>query len=212
MWNVVYQFIQNGGLFMHVISFWLVVALYVVLGRVYHLWFGKSGKLVHVLNELKPDVNTINQCHEWINETVSKTPSSENPEQLAWNIKYKESIIAEKEWRFRNRLALYQAKAIHQVEWLFQVANLATLTGLLGTVFGLIKAFSALSEAVPAQKNIIMATGISNAMNTTAYGLMVALPCLFFYQLLLDVVESRIEVLDNEIRSSELEKKNDKEV
>ena len=53
-------------------------------------------------------------------------------------------------------------------------ANVATLLGLLGTIVGLIQAFTAVSNANPAEKADLLSASISVAMNTTAFGLMVA--------------------------------------
>lgn len=61
---------------------------------------------------------------------------------------------------------------------LFPLANIATLIGLIGTISGLIKSFSALSSASPEQKSQILAIGISEAMYNTAFGLMIAVTCI----------------------------------
>jgi biopolymer transport protein ExbB len=57
-------------------------------------------------------------------------------------------------------------------------ANVATLLGLLGTIVGLIQAFTAISNANPAEKADLLSASISVAMNTTAFGLLVAIPLL----------------------------------
>lgn len=57
-------------------------------------------------------------------------------------------------------------------------ANIATLLGLLGTIMGLIEAFNAVANANPAEKADLLSASISVAMNTTAFGLMVAIPLL----------------------------------
>lgn len=57
-------------------------------------------------------------------------------------------------------------------------ANIATLLGLLGTIIGLIQAFNAVANANPAEKADLLSASISVAMNTTAFGLMVAVPLL----------------------------------
>lgn len=68
--------------------------------------------------------------------------------------------------------------------YLAMIANVATLTGLLGTIHGLIMSFQAVSFADPAQKQTILAQGISMAMNTTALGLSVAIPVSIMYAFL----------------------------
>ncbi|MDH4106784.1 MAG: MotA/TolQ/ExbB proton channel family protein [Gammaproteobacteria bacterium] len=57
-------------------------------------------------------------------------------------------------------------------------SSIATLLGLLGTIMGLIQAFTAVANANPAEKADLLTASISVAMNTTAFGLMVAIPLL----------------------------------
>ncbi|MDH3726019.1 MAG: MotA/TolQ/ExbB proton channel family protein [Myxococcales bacterium] len=57
-------------------------------------------------------------------------------------------------------------------------SNVATLLGLLGTILGLIQAFNAVANVNPAEKADLLSASISVAMNTTAFGLMVAVPLL----------------------------------
>jgi len=52
------------------------------------------------------------------------------------------------------------------------LANIATLLGMLGTIMGLIEAFTAVSNANPTEKADLLSASISVAMNTTAFGLM----------------------------------------
>lgn len=71
-----------------------------------------------------------------------------------------------------------------RTHYLGTFANLATLLGLLGTVSGLIHAFTAVATANPAEKANLLAASISEAMNCTAFGLMVAVPVLFVHAFL----------------------------
>ncbi len=63
-------------------------------------------------------------------------------------------------------------------------SNIATLLGLLGTIMGLISAFTAVANANPAEKADLLSASISVAMNTTAFGLIVAIPLLISNQVL----------------------------
>ncbi|HEU4619431.1 MAG TPA: MotA/TolQ/ExbB proton channel family protein [Gammaproteobacteria bacterium] len=63
-------------------------------------------------------------------------------------------------------------------------ANVSTLLGLLGTIMGLIQAFTAVSNANPAEKADLLAAAISVAMNATAFGLLVAIPMLVTHTVL----------------------------
>ena len=69
-------------------------------------------------------------------------------------------------------------------QYLATLANIATLLGLLGTIIGLIAAFTAVAAADPSQKASLLSESISVAMNTTAFGLMSAIPLLMFHALL----------------------------
>ncbi len=72
----------------------------------------------------------------------------------------------------------------HRPQYLATLANIATLLGLLGTIIGLIAAFTAVAAADPSQKASLLSESISVAMNTTAFGLMSAIPLLMFHALL----------------------------
>lgn len=71
-----------------------------------------------------------------------------------------------------------------RIGFLAMFANVATLLGLLGTITGLIHSFAGIANANPAEKATILSQGISLAMNTTAYGLIVAVPALIMYAVL----------------------------
>ena len=71
-----------------------------------------------------------------------------------------------------------------RTHYLSTFANLATLLGLLGTIVGLIQAFTAVSNANPAEKADLLSASISVAMNTTAFGLIVAIPLLLVHTLI----------------------------
>ena len=63
-------------------------------------------------------------------------------------------------------------------------ANVITLVGLLGTIIGLIKAFTAVAQVNPAEKAEMLSASISIAMNNTAFALMVAIPFLLIHSFL----------------------------
>lgn len=63
-------------------------------------------------------------------------------------------------------------------------ASIATLLGLLGTIIGLIQAFTAVANANPAEKADLLSASISVAMNTTAFGLIAAIPLLVTHSVL----------------------------
>jgi len=80
--------------------------------------------------------------------------------------------------------------------YLATLANVATLLGLLGTIMGLISAFTAVAEADPADKASMLSDSISVAMNTTAFGLMSAIPLLLAHAYLQTRTNEMIDSLE----------------
>ena len=92
-------------------------------------------------------------------------------------------------------------KLQERTNYLSMFANVATLTGLMGTIFGLIIAFDAVGgEGIPeADKTRYLAAGISAAMNTTIFGLMVAIPSLITYTFLTNRTTKIIDEMDEHL-------------
>lgn len=76
------------------------------------------------------------------------------------------------------------------------LANIATLLGLLGTIMGLIEAFTAVANANPAEKADLLSASISVAMNTTAFGLMTAIPLLLIHAKLTSTTGQIVDSLE----------------
>ncbi len=83
-----------------------------------------------------------------------------------------------------------------RLSYLATFANVATLVGLLGTIYGLQTSFSSLAMVGAAEKASMLASGISQAMNTTAFGLMVAIPCMIAHAKLSSMQAKLTEDLD----------------
>ncbi len=87
-----------------------------------------------------------------------------------------------------------------RIGFLAMFANVATLLGLLGTITGLIHSFAGIGNANAADKATILSNGISLAMNTTAYGLIVAVPALIMYA----VLQNRASRLTDDLNKAAL--------
>jgi biopolymer transport protein ExbB/TolQ len=83
-----------------------------------------------------------------------------------------------------------------RTHYIATLANIATLLGLLGTIIGLIAAFTAVAEANPAEKADMLSASISTAMNTTAFGLMAAIPLLLVHALLQTKTNALVDSLE----------------
>lgn len=82
-----------------------------------------------------------------------------------------------------------------RLHYLSMLANVATQLGLLGTIYGLILSFQAVSQADPATKQQLLASGISVSLYTTALGLAVAIPVMVFYSFLFSRQNELLEQL-----------------
>ncbi len=76
------------------------------------------------------------------------------------------------------------------------VANISTLMGLLGTIYGLIQSFAAVASADPSEKALLLAQGIAKAMNTTAFGLISAITLLVIHSYLTSKADKIVTDVD----------------
>ena len=82
------------------------------------------------------------------------------------------------------------------VNALWSIANIATLVGLIGTISGLITSFSGLSVATPEQRATLLGAGIAEALYNTAFGLIIAVMCIFAHLLLSGIAKSILSDID----------------
>lgn len=87
-------------------------------------------------------------------------------------------------------------KITRNIAFLPTLANLATLLGLMGTIYGLMIAFDAIANVPAAQRAQALATGISVAMSTTLWGLLVAIPSLLAHGIVAGKSDGIVEELD----------------
>ena len=91
------------------------------------------------------------------------------------------------------------ARAYAAVDWLADIAAIAPLVGLLGTVLGMFQAFGGIASDVSAgAKPVVLAQGVSQAIVTTIFGLVVAIPSLVLYAFFRRRAQKRIAELEAE--------------
>jgi biopolymer transport protein ExbB len=83
-----------------------------------------------------------------------------------------------------------------RTHYLSTLANVATLLGLLGTIIGLIHAFTAVASADPAEKANMLSAAVGEAMNCTAFGLVTAIPLLVLFSILQSKTGEAVESLE----------------
>lgn len=181
-YSIIVRFFQEGGLFMYPIVLVLALGLAIAIERWFFLtattarnkalWkkvtpFLKSGNFNGAMQQTSKSKALIAQIMSY---GLNRVRSARRREDV-------EAAMEESLMEVMPRLE----KRTH---YLATFANMATLLGLLGTIIGLINAFTAVSNANPAEKADLLSASISVAMNTTAFGLMVAIPLLLVHTLL----------------------------
>ncbi|MEJ2393739.1 MAG: MotA/TolQ/ExbB proton channel family protein [Candidatus Thiodiazotropha sp.] len=186
------SFFQSGGTFMYPIALVLFIGLAITIER----WLFLSRSLSankKAFTELLPILSSKNyeQVEGYVN--ASKTAIARivvaaiETQQASPRRDDIQAAIQEGILEFLPRLS-------KRTSYLSILANIATLLGLLGTIIGLIAAFTAVANADPVDKATLLSQSISVAMNTTAFGLITAIPLLLFHSLLqnktLEIVDS----------------------
>lgn len=82
------------------------------------------------------------------------------------------------------------------VEYLLDIAAIAPLAGLLGTVLGMFRAFGSVATDIAAAKPVALAQGVTQALVTTVFGLVLAIPALAAYAFLRRRAARRIAMLE----------------
>lgn len=86
------------------------------------------------------------------------------------------------------------------VELLGGIGNIAPLLGFIGTVSGMIVSFQSIAEADKVSVKLV-ATGISEALITTGYGLIIAVICLFFEHMFRYYLVARAHLIEEEVNA-----------
>lgn len=187
-------FFQDGGPFMFVILLTGVVILALTLER-----FWVIGRAASVNNgKLTRDLIRMVAKGEY-SKAIALAQKVKGPVgEVALAILNRTTVPSEEKLQNAadGAATLVLPPLSRRLPYLNMLANSATLLGLLGTIFGLTTAFSAVGAADPSQRSAFLAAGISQALNTTAFGLIVAVPTLVVHGFLVSKVEAIIENVD----------------
>lgn len=187
-------FIQNGGFFMYpilligVLGIAIIVERYLFLSRIKKqnqaLWVQvqpvlANGDTEAALGIAKQDSSEVGRVLDYGLTTANTGADMDHVESAL-----EEGLL--------ESIPRLEARTTYVATF----ANIATLLGLLGTVQGLIKAFESVANADPALKGDLLSAAISVAMNTTAFGLAVAIPLLLAYTFLQNYTQHVIESIE----------------
>ncbi len=180
--TTIVRFLQEGGAFMYPIILILALGLAIAVERYLYLTSVKNRNM-KVWQALIPQLKA--GAYDKAANIVVKSKTA-----MASIVSYGLARLQTSQHRDDIETAMEEGlmEAIPKIEkrthYLATLANIATLMGLLGTIIGLIQAFTAVAQADPAQKADLLSSSISIAMNTTAFGLIVAIPLLLMHALL----------------------------
>lgn len=182
MIETIIRFFQEGGFFMYPISIILVIGFIIAIERYVYLSLAKHSNR-----------QDFNKLHRMISGREFKTAlkfASESKSAMANMIGAGLVCLGRRQPREEIEYAMEEGlletmpRLEKRTQYLATLANVSTLLGLLGTIIGLIAAFTAVASADPAEKASLLSQSISVAMNTTAFGLIAAIPLLLIHSIL----------------------------
>ncbi len=189
------RYYQDGGVWMHPIAIASAFAFAIILERA---WF----YYVHCRVNAKALLTEVTKLIR--NGEAEKArklcASMKNPLSLILEAAIWHFLQNESEQEIQNGVDEVGLRELPRIQrrthYLSLFANISTLGGLLGTIFGLQDAFTSIATADPAQKAVVLARGINIALNTTSMGLIVAIPCMVAYSMLGAKSNTIIEEID----------------
>ncbi|VAW68306.1 MotA/TolQ/ExbB proton channel family protein [hydrothermal vent metagenome] len=180
--ETVVRFFQTGGAFMYPILIVFAIGLAIAIERFIKLGTVRSANR-KVWDEVHPllEEGEFDQARELIAEDRSTVARL-----------LKMGLARQGSVRRRDDIEIAMEESMMEIipqlekrtPYVALFSNISTLLGLLGTIMGLIDAFTAVANANPAEKADLLSASISVAMNTTAFGLMAGIPLLIVHALL----------------------------
>jgi biopolymer transport protein ExbB len=187
-------FFQNGGVFMYPILLVFAVGVAIAFERWIQLSRTRS-KNQKLWVSLQPVL--VGGEFDSAREMVNKDDSALG-QMLSMGLAYQGAVRRREEIEIAMEESMMEI--IPQLEkrtsYVALFSNIATLFGLLGTIMGLIAAFTAVANANPAEKADLLSASISVAMNTTAFGLIAAIPLLIIHAMLTSTTAQIVDSLE----------------
>jgi biopolymer transport protein ExbB/TolQ len=186
---------QDGGLFMYPIAAMLVIGTIVIIERLYRILFVyhvDAGSFMQKIQRLILDGNVddaVRLCNQKKDAALPQV--------------FKAALVnADRPFdEIQDQVEVATLSVIptlqQRMPYLFTIANVSTLLGLLGTIIGLVATFKSIGALEASQKQQLLSEGISTAMNTTAFGLMVAIPCTLFYGFLFNRINHMMDEIEH---------------
>lgn len=185
---------RDGGIWMYIILAVSIISIGITIERFIYLFFKYSVNAEPFMAQIQKLVmaNNIDRAIKLCNAQ----PSAALPRVIKAGL----TRANKGEVEIQNAIEEATLEVVPMVQKrtpvLQPLANIATLLGLLGTIIGLIGAFEALETATAENRQKLLAKGIALAMNTTAFGLIVAIPTLVFHMVLSAMTKKILDEID----------------
>jgi biopolymer transport protein ExbB len=193
-WYAVVQFFTNGGVFMFPIVLVLALGTGIAIERyaTLSLVAKKNRQTWEKLDPIlrKGEFEQVRDLAAKDDSTIAQLVAAGLARQGA--VRRREDVDRAME----ETLMAIIPRLEKRTHYLATFANMSTLAGLLGTIIGLIEAFTAVSKADIADKAELLSASISIGMNCTAFGLMVAIPLVLIHSLLQTKTTELIDSLE----------------
>lgn len=192
---------QHGGIWMWPILMIQIVSIAIIVERTYTLFVKRKTNQTEVVMGFEESIRRGE-----IGSVIEKAKSLEAQQPVARAVlagaKTAKVLGGKEEIQGKMDEVLLHENALidRRTGFLTMLGNVATLMGLLGTITGMIQSFAAVAFAAPAEKAALLAAGISEAMNCTAYGLIAAIPALIMYA----VLQNRATLLAEDLNTAAL--------
>ena len=196
---------EHGGFWMYPILALQLFSIAVIIERTYVLFFKYKPNQKDIAAPFEDSIRR-GEMTQLISKTEAMQATSPIARVTLAGAKAAQNMGGKEEIQGKMDEVLGEENSLldRRVAFLSMFGNVATLTGLLGTISGMIKSFAAVAGANPSDKAALLAAGISTAMNATLMGLGVAIPCMLFYsvfaaktnRLIAQIEQSGVRTLD----------------
>lgn len=185
---------QDGGVFMHFILIALVFAMAIAFERLFFIIFRANINSTAFMAQIQKLImaNNIDRAIKLCNAE----PHAALPKVVKAGLTRANRTEKEIEAAIEEATLEVGPMLNKRTVYLPMLANVATLTGLLGTIIGLVQSFEAVAVASAETKQTLLAAGISVAMYTTAGGLIAAIPTLVLHSIIMSRTNSILDDID----------------
>lgn len=195
------EIFRSGGPLMYVILLLSILGFAVIVDRFIYFFTKERGNTEDIKFELEKAIKANNKAEAVELCELYSNSSSKVLKEIIKEVNFGEEVKVDILEEKAREVALSMLPKLEKHMWLLGVtANVTPLVGLLGTVSGMIIAFKDIAKVGTGNPEVL-ASGISQALITTAAGLTVAIPAVIFY----NYFNKKIDNIVNDIEKSSVE-------